>query len=69
MDPALLADLLRVPGYTPHVHKQMMLQALNNEVPKYHDHISSPGLSVFPKPACWNIYSVCQIQTLMMGKL
>ena len=27
-----------------------MLQTLNDEVPKYHDQIPSPGLTVFPKP-------------------
>lgn len=37
-----LAGLLWVPGYILHVHKEVMLQTLNNEVPKYQDHIPSP---------------------------
>lgn len=40
-----LAGLLWVPGYILHVHKEVMLQILNNEVPEYHEHIPSPGLS------------------------
>ncbi|EAW78985.1 ATPase, Na+/K+ transporting, beta 3 polypeptide, isoform CRA_c [Homo sapiens] len=28
----------------------VMLQTLNDEVPKYRDQIPSPGLMVFPKP-------------------
>ncbi|XP_006162263.1 sodium/potassium-transporting ATPase subunit beta-3-like [Tupaia chinensis] len=28
----------------------VMLQTLNDEVPKYRDHVPSPGLTVFPKP-------------------
>ncbi|KAM5196009.1 sodium/potassium-transporting ATPase subunit beta-3-like [Hipposideros larvatus] len=34
-----------------------MLQTLNDEVPKYRDQISSPGLSVFPKPVTALEYS------------
>lgn len=35
----------------------VMLQTLNDEVPKYRDQISSPGLTVFPKPATALEYS------------
>ncbi|XP_039693277.1 sodium/potassium-transporting ATPase subunit beta-3 [Pteropus medius] len=34
-----------------------MLQTLNDEVPKYRDQISSPGLTVFPKPVTALEYS------------
>nr|KAF6473245.1 ATPase Na+/K+ transporting subunit beta 3 [Rousettus aegyptiacus] len=34
-----------------------MLQTLNDEVPKYRDQISSPGLMVFPKPVTALDYS------------
>ena len=40
--------------YALHVHRQTMLQALHNEVPKYHNHISSPGLT-------------CSVQTSVLG--
>uniref|UniRef100_A0A8D2C0C9 Sodium/potassium-transporting ATPase subunit beta n=1 Tax=Sus scrofa TaxID=9823 RepID=A0A8D2C0C9_PIG len=35
----------------------VMLQTLNDEVPKYRDQISSPGLMVFPKPVSALDYS------------
>ncbi|XP_054450881.1 sodium/potassium-transporting ATPase subunit beta-3 [Pteronotus mesoamericanus] len=35
----------------------VMLQTLNDEVPKYRDQISSPGLMVFPKPVSALEYS------------
>ncbi|XP_036287152.1 sodium/potassium-transporting ATPase subunit beta-3 isoform X1 [Pipistrellus kuhlii] len=35
----------------------VMLQTLNDEVPKYRDQISSPGLTVFPKPVTALEYS------------
>nr|XP_045044174.1 sodium/potassium-transporting ATPase subunit beta-3-like [Desmodus rotundus] len=35
----------------------VMLQTLNDEVPKYRDQISSPGLTVFPKPVSALEYS------------
>ena len=35
----------------------VMLQMLNDEVPKYRDQISSPGLMVFPKPVSVLEYS------------
>lgn len=35
----------------------VMLQTLNDEVPKYRDQISSPGLMVFPKPVTALEYS------------
>lgn len=40
----------------------VMLQTLNDEVLKYRDQISSPGLTVFPKPvtAMENSFSVSE---------
>nr|KAF6374279.1 hypothetical protein mPipKuh1_009502 [Pipistrellus kuhlii] len=35
----------------------VMLQTLNDEVPKYRDQISSPGFTVFPKPVTALEYS------------
>ena len=45
LDPALLAGLPQAPGYARHVHRQPTLPALHSEVPKYYNHIPSPGLT------------------------
>lgn len=59
-----LAGLLWVPGYILHVHKEAMLQILNNEVPEYHEHIPSPGLSaLLPTSVLEWVFSISDSDT------